>query len=193
MQENLIRDSIRKEELQLEFFEKLRYFRVPFLCFFVSLIFFSQGFPNFSSFKFSFLGFVFVILGIISFTSKLFRLKLISVENSASNVEENIIKLAVERNWETELKNEKVIILKTVPIKGYVDYIVYNRNEGEKIYIFFNGNKTLLRSIDNLDNFAFKIQNGENSANENAVINRIKLAGHIHSNAKHHKIFNNIK
>jgi hypothetical protein len=176
MEENLIRDSIRKEELQLEFFEKLKYFRVPLLCFFVSLISFYQGFQNFSSFKFSFVGFVFVILGIISFTTKLFRLKLISVENSASNVEENIMKLALERNWETELKNEKVIILKTVPIKGYDDYIVYNRNEGEKIYIFFKGEKILLRSIDNLDNFAFKIQNGENLANENAVINRIKPA-----------------
>ncbi|MDI9256870.1 hypothetical protein [Flavobacterium sedimenticola] len=181
MEENLIRDSIRKEELQLEFFEKVKYFKVPLLCVFVSLVSFTQGFQNFSNFSLSEIttkiGFVFVILGIISFVIKLYRLKLISVEFSVPNVAESVMKLAVERNWETELRNEKVIILKTVPIKGYDDYIVYNRNEGEKIYVFFNGKKILLRSIDNLDNFAFKIQNGENSANEKAVINRIKPAG----------------
>ena len=122
------------------------------------------------------LGFVFIILGSISFVNKLVRLKLVSVEFSVTNVTENIMKLASERNWETEQKNEKVIILKTVPIKNYDNYIVYNRNEGEKIYVFFNGKKVLLKSIDNLENSAFKIQNGENSANENAVINRIKPA-----------------
>jgi hypothetical protein len=181
MEENLILDSIKKEELQLEFFEKLIYFKVPLVCVFSSLISFTQGFQNLSDFKFievtSKFGLVFLILGIISFIIKLNRLKLISVDFLVQNATESILKLAGERNWEIELKNEKAIILKTVPIKNYDNYLVYNRNSGEKIYVFFNGKKILLRSIDNLDSFAFKIQNGENSANENAIINRIKPAG----------------
>ena len=181
MEENLIQDSIRKEELQLEFFEKFKYFKVPFLCVFVSVISFTQGFQNFSNFSYTEmstkLGFVFIILGSISYVNKLVRLKLVAVEFSVPNVTESIMKLASERNWETEQKNEKVIILKTMPIKNYDNYIVYNRNEGEKIYVFFNGKKVLLKSIDNLENSAIKIQNGENSANENAVINRIKPTG----------------
>ncbi len=181
MEENLIQDSIRKEELQLEFIEKFKYFKVPFLCVFVSLISFTQGFQNISSIRITEmttkLGFLFIILGSISYVNKLVRLKLVSVEFSVPNVTESIMKLASERDWKTELKNEKIIILKTVPIRNYNNYIVYNRNEGEKIYIFFNGKKVLLRSIDNLENNAFKIQNGENSANENAVINRLNSPG----------------
>jgi hypothetical protein len=46
----------------------------------------------------------------------------------------------------------------------------------EKIYIFFDHKKVLLRSIDNLDSFSFKIQNGENSANEKTIINALKPA-----------------
>ena len=181
MEENRILDSIKKEELQLDFFEKFKYFKVPLLFILIGLISLTQGFRNFSDFKFSEItskvGFVFLTLAIISFVVKLFRLKLIALEIATPNLTENILNLAKERNWETELRNEKAIILKTIPIKGYDDYVVYNRNEGEKIYVFFNEKKILFRSIDNLDNFAFKIQNGENSANEKAILNRIKPAG----------------
>ena len=180
MEENLIIDSIRKEKLQLELFEKFKYFKVSLLCIFISFISLTQGFQNFSDFTFSDVtskvGCIFLILGIISLIIKTFRLKLISVVHSIPNVKESVINLAKERNWVTEFKNDKVIILKTIPIRNYSDYLIYNRNEGEKIYIFLNQKKVLLRSIDNLDNFALKIQNGENSANESAIINKLKAS-----------------
>ena len=181
MEENRILDSIRKEKLQLGYFEKFIYFKVSLLCFFISIISFTQGFQSFSNFKSNEVttkvGLTFLVLSMVSFVVKLLRLKLIRVEFTIPNATESILNLAKERNWEIELKNEKLIILNRIPIKGYNDYITYNRNEGEKIYVFFNGKQVLLRSIDNIDNFAFKIQNGENSANEKAILNRIKPAG----------------
>ena len=181
MEENRILDSIRKEKLQLGYFEKFIYFKVSLLCFFISIISFTQGFQSLSNFKSNEVttkvGLTFLVLSMVSFVVKLLRLKLIRVEFTIPNATESILNLAKERNWEIELKNEKLIILNRIPIKGYNDYITYNRNEGEKIYVFFNGKQVLLRSIDNIDNFAFKIQNGENSANEKAILNRIKPAG----------------
>jgi hypothetical protein len=190
MEENRILDSIRKEKLQLDYFEKFIYFKVSLLCFFISIISFIQGFQSFSNFKSNEVttkvGLIFLVLSMVSFVVKLLRLKLIRVEFTIPNATESILNLAKERNWEIELKKEKLIILNRIPIKGYDDYITYNRNEGEKIYVFFNGKQVLLRSIDNIDNFAFKIQNGENSANEKAILNRIKPAGNSHYNGFGH-------
>ena len=85
-----------------------------------------------------------------------------------------------KENGKTELNSEKTIIFITVPVKGYDDYSDYNKHAGERIYIFFDHKKVLLRSIDNFDSFSFKIQNGENSANEKTIINAIKLAANSH-------------
>lgn len=179
MEENMIVDSIRKGKLQLEFFEIFKYLKVSALCFFIGAICLTKGFQDFTLNYYeitSKIAFLFFGLGTISLVLKLNRLKLISVENSNLKAKENILNVAEKRKWKTELNSEKALILKTVPIKGYDDYIVYNKHEGEKIYIFFDQKKVFFRSIDNLDNFSFKIQNGENSANEKTIFNAIKPA-----------------
>ena len=175
----MIVDSIRKEKLQLKLFEKFKYLKVPAVCFFIGVMCLTKGFQDFTLNYYevtSKIAFLFCGLGTISLVLKLNRLKLISIENSNLKAKENILNIAEKRKWKTELNNEKAIILVTVPIKGYDDYIVYNKHGGEKIYIFFDQKKVFLRSIDNLDSFSFKIQNGENSANEKTIINAIKPA-----------------
>ena len=177
MNENRIINSIRKGKLQLPLFEKIIYFKVPALCFFISVICISTSFEkltlNYSADNLK-IAFVLFGLGIISSVLKLNRLKLIPLENLNLRAKENILNVAEKRKWKIELNNEKAIILITIPIKGYDDYIVHNKNEGEKIYIFFDHKKILLRSLDNLDNLGFKIQNGENSANEKTISYAIK-------------------
>lgn len=180
MEENIIVDSIRKGKLQLDLFEKFKYLKVPALCCFIGATCLTKGFQDFTFLDYyevsSKIGFVFFGLGAISLVFKLNRLKLISVENLNLKAKEYILNVAEKRKWKTELNSEKLIIFKTVPIKGYDDYIVNNKHEGEKIYIFFDQKKIFLRSIDNLDNFSFKIQNGENSSNEKTLVNVINTA-----------------
>ena len=180
MEKNKITEAIRKEKLQLELFEKLIYLKVPALCFFISVICLTKGFQDFTFLDYnetsSKIGFLFIGLGTILSILKIIRLKLISVDNANLNVKENILNAAEKRKWKTELNSETAIIFITVPIKGYDDYIDYNKHAGERIYIFFDHKKVLLRSIDNFDSFSFKIQKGENSANEKTIINAIKPA-----------------
>ena len=180
MEENMIVDSIKKRKLQLDLFEKFKYFKVPALCCLIGATCLTKGFQDFTFLDYyevsSKIGFLFFGLGAISLVFKLNRLKLISVENLNLKAKECILYVAEKRKWKTELNSEKLIIFKTVPIKGYDDYIVNNKHEGEKIYVFFDQKKIFLRSIDNLDNFSFKIQNGENSSNEKTLVNVINTA-----------------
>jgi len=180
MEKESIANSIIKEKLQLNLFETIKYYKFAAMCIFVCILLLTNGFRNFSEFKFheifSKLGFLFMGLGIISFTLKLSRLKLILVEHPILKVKEEILNLAEKRNWKIELDSEKAIILKTVPIRGYDEYLVYDKHGGEKIYIFFNQGKVFVKSIDNLESTSFKIQNGENGANERAIVNTITQA-----------------
>lgn len=180
MENNLIANSIVKEELQLDSFEKFKYFKVSILCFIISSISFTEGFHNFITLDFNEIsakvGVFFLILGIILFLAKLKRLKLIVVEDSITNSREELLFLSEERKWEIELNSEKALIFRTIPIRGFHEYFDYhNKHEGERIYIFFSHRKILIKSIHNLDNFSIKIENGQNGAIERAIVSRISL------------------
>ena len=178
MENKLIATSILKEELQLDSFEKFKYFKVSILCFLASIISFTEGFHNFTKLDFketsAKVGGFFLILAIILFVEKLKSLKLIMVENFITNAREELLLLAEERKWKTELNSEKALIFKTIPIRGYHEYFEYHsRDEGEKIYVFFSQRKILIRCIYNLDDVSIRIQNGENGSIERAIVNRI--------------------
>ena len=103
---------------------------------------------------------------------------MIIVDNPDLDFRSRILSLAEKRNWETEKNDERAMILKTIPVKTYDDYFnnSYNRDAGERIYLFFEQNKIYLKSIDNLDFLGFKIQKGDNLDNEKVLVLTIKAS-----------------
>jgi hypothetical protein len=181
MQKDLIHSSITKVELQLELIESILYFRFPILCVLITVLCFTTGFQSFEFSNLAFsdpmtkAGSFFLGLGAVSYIIKLKRLKLLYINVAFSDVKEKIFELAEQRNWITEQQEEKLIIFKTVPRQTYDDYPHHDKTKGELIYIFSTPNKILIKSIDNLQNFGVKIQNGENRANEKAIITAVEL------------------
>ncbi|WP_035656453.1 hypothetical protein, partial [Flavobacterium enshiense] len=175
-----ITTSVNIQKLQLDSFEKINYFKVPALCLFFSVMSITNGFQQFSVINFAEplpkLSLIFFILGLVSFKLKSDRLKLIIVENPASDFKEKILSLAQQSKWETEKNEEKVMIFKTIPPRDYDDFYNHNKNHGERIYIFAEQNRVYLKSIDNLDSPGFKIQKGDNLSNEKAIVVTIKPA-----------------
>lgn len=179
MLKNNIINSVQTEKLQLDSFEKLKYFKVSILCFFVSLMSITNGFQQFSNIKFeeplTKIGLVFFIIGLVSITLKANRLKMIILENPVLDFRSKMLKFAEERNWKIEKNDERAMIFITIPIKNYDNYLSYNKHEGERIYIFVVQNRVYLKSIDNLEHLGFKIHKGNNLANEKAVMAQIKV------------------
>jgi len=101
-------------------------------------------------------------------------LKMVIVETPLQDFRSRILSLAENRKWKTEKNDELGMIFKTIPIRGYHEYIEHNRHEGERIYVFVEQNRVYLKSIDNLDNIGFKIHKGDNLANEQVLVNTIK-------------------
>lgn len=182
MEKDYIINSLQTQRLQLDLFEKIKYFKVPGLCLFASLMSITNGFQQFSTFSFEEtlpkISLIFLIIGLVSCKLKSDRLKMIIVENPVLDFRSRILSLAEKRNWETEKNDERAMILKTIPVKTYDDYFYnsYNRDSGERIYLFFEQNKIYLKSIDNLDFLGFKIQKGDNLENEKVLALTIKAS-----------------
>ena len=100
------------------------------------------------------------------------------VENPVLDFKSRILKLVANRNWKIELNNDSAMIFMTIPIRGYHEYTSgYNKHEGERIFVFIEYNRIYVKSINNLDNIFFKIDNGENLAHEKVLVQTIKPAG----------------
>jgi hypothetical protein len=173
MENKAIEESIRREELHLEFFEKIKYFRVPVICLLIAIVCLTNGFSNFRAIYLvtvpQKVGIIFLIFSIGSFILKLRRLKLISVNVVITEPQEKILSFANKRKMVITQVHQHAIILKTMPPPTSSDRFLYDQTPGEIIYIFFTANKILFRSIDNLENTLLNIQNGGNQANEKAL------------------------
>jgi hypothetical protein len=177
-----IEQSIRPQRLQLNAFESFIYFKVPILCFFASAMSITNGFQQFPKLNFNEMlpkvAIILLLIGLISYKLKFNRLNMKVVENPALNFKDRILSLAANRNWKTELNNDRAMIFKTIPVRGYHEYTArHNKHEGERIFVFIEHNKIYVKSINNLDNIFFKIDNGENLAHEKVISQIIKPAG----------------
>ena len=181
MKKDSIINSIRTQRLQLDVFESFIYFKVPVLCFLASAMSITNGFqefPKLGNDMLSKVGIILLLIGLINYKLKFDLLKLKVVENPLTNFKERILNLAAHRNWKIELNNYRAIIFKTTPVRGYHEYTErYNKHEGERIFVFIEQNKIYLKSINNLDNILFTIDNGENREHESALVQTIKPAG----------------
>lgn len=183
MEKDYIINSLQTQRLQLDLFEKIKYFKVPGLCLFVSLMSITNGFQQFSNVSFdedlTKISLIFLIISLISFKLKYNRLKMIILDNPDLNFRSRILNLAEKRNWEMEKNEERAMILKTIPVKTYDHYFnsSYNKDTGERIFLFFEQNKIYLKSIDNLNFLGFKIHKGNNLENEKILALTIKASG----------------
>lgn len=184
MEKDYIIKSLETQRLQLDTFEKIIYFKVPFLCLFASLMSITNGFQQFSTISFEETlpkySLFFLIIGLVSFKLKLNRLKMTILENPVLDFRNRILNLAEKRKWKIEKDDKLAMVFKTIPIRGYDEYLSYNRHSGERIYIFIKQNRIYLKSINNLDHWAIKFDFGENLSNEKALVYAI--------NANHKKI-----
>jgi hypothetical protein len=174
-------DSIRTQRLQLNAFESFIYFKVPVLCFFASAMSITDGFQQFPKLNFDDMlpkiGIILLLIGLISYKLKFDRLKMKVVENPVLSFKDRILSLAANRNWKIELNDDRAMIFKTIPVRGYHEYTDrHNRHEGERIFVFIEQDKIYLKSINNLDNILFKIDNGENLAHERVLVKTIMPA-----------------
>ena len=179
MEKKSVENSVKASRLYLEPFEKFKYFKIPVVCLFASIMAFTNGFQEFHAFglddTLSKVGLILLVISLISFKLKYNRLELIVVDMPVKDFRHQILTIAVERKWKIELNDNHAMIFKTIPIRGYHEYDYHNKNEGERIYILIDYNKIYVKSIDNLDNHVIKIGKGENSAHEKVIINTIKL------------------
>ena len=181
MQNNLIQESIKKGKIQLNLLETLLHCRVSVILLIVAIFSFTNGlktisFTNLNSVNII-LGFAFIILSLISFLYQQNRLKLICIKTNQDNsvVIENITELARQKNWNLELENNALIIKTT---RLATSKIFISQSGGEKVYVFFKPDKTLLlRSIfDFKKSYGFVVSSGENNENEKYILQRIKPA-----------------
>ncbi|HLS29786.1 MAG TPA: hypothetical protein VK021_02900 [Flavobacteriaceae bacterium] len=176
---------IIKDKIELEFNNKLRYYRIPlilaiigFFCFF-SEFYGRQNYSinelNNTSNK---IGLTFILIATISFVIKNNDLKFKKIK---SNIDKTIFlerldKLIAKKEWEVHLKNKSEIILKTDRCAAGGRFFL-RRSYGEIIYIVIDKNEFYLKSIfDFHKNFEIIISTGENKVNEKSIINIIKSA-----------------
>ncbi len=182
MEKDYIIKSLETQRLQLDTFEKIIYFKVPFLCLFASLMSITNGFQQLSTISFEETlpkySLVFLIIGLVSFKLKFNRLKMTILENPVLDFRNRILNLAEKRKWKIEKDDKLAMIFKKIPIRGYDEYLSYSKHSGERIYVFINQNRIYLKSIHNLDDWTFKFDFGENLSNEKALVQAINAAHH---------------
>jgi|GEM_PF-6700765 len=180
MDKNAIIHTIQSQTLQLDRWDKVKYFKVPAICIFAGLMSISNGFQTFDEVDFSEVstkcGLIFIAAGITSYILKSNRLRMKVVPKPDEGSIKNLLAHASKMKWVTELKTDQALIFKTVPIRGYHEAtdLYHNKDTGQRIYIFYDRNKAYVKSIDNLDNPAFKIHRGENLENERFVVKMLE-------------------
>ncbi len=178
MTRNQIEASILERRLQLEPFEKIKYFKLPFLCWLGFLMSVTDGFQEFSGIDFSDtsfrIGIALLAIGTLSYKLKSDRLNMIVVEKPTEDFENKLRIYARDMKWIVELDANGAFIFRSVPTKGYLHGHQDNEQAGERIYVFQKRGTVYIKSIDNLDNLAFKIHKGHNLSNERALVAIIK-------------------
>ena len=182
MESEIIRNSIEKEEIQLNILEKLIHYRLSILTFIIATFCCLSSYNNLMNFKSNLLeanfkiGLFLLVICLISFAfqKKKLKLKLWKLSDNKINVFENVIEIAKMKNWEIEFKNEKALILKTYRPFSSSRYFI-SKSFGEKIFIFKKHNNILFKSIYDLNrSSSFVVSNGENNENEMYIMNIIK-------------------
>jgi hypothetical protein len=173
----LIQKSILKQEIQLDFIEKILHYRLSIILFVIaifSLLIYNESALNLeidfenTTFK---IATTFLLLSMISFLYQKSNLKLksIIVKDTKEKVFERIFEIAKNKNWEIDFQSNNSIILKTKRPFSPARYFI-SKSYGEKIFIFFKPTEILLRSIHNFDkSYSFVVSSGENIENENYI------------------------
>jgi hypothetical protein len=173
----LIQKSILKEEIQLDFIEKILYYKLSIILFVIamfSLLIYNESTLNFeidfenTTFK---IGTTLLVLSLISFLYQKSNLKLksIIVKDAKEKIFERIFEIAKNNDWKIDCQSHNTIIFKTKRPFSPSRYFI-SKSYGEKIFVFFKPSEILLRSIYDFDlSYSFVVSSGENIENENYI------------------------
>ncbi|AOW10532.1 hypothetical protein [Flavobacterium gilvum] len=173
----LIQKSIQRQEIQLDFIEKILHYRLSIILFVIamfSLLICNESALNFeidfgnTTFK---IGTTLLLLSMISFLYQKSNLKLksVTVKDTKEKVFEKIFEIAENNDWKIESQSDNSIIFKTKRPFSPSRYFI-SKSYGEKIFIFFKPTEILLRSIYDFDiSYSFVVSRGENTNNENYI------------------------
>jgi hypothetical protein len=174
MDNDLIEKSIEKEELQLEFWNKITHFEIvlwlfAFAVFVPLMVLFYQIYDPTSTKTYGVLWFspIFTAVGLIFYFIQKSRLKLTSIQTNLTRDEINHIikKTCKNLGWQEVINTSKVFSAKT-PFSG--------ESWGEEITIIFDEKNILINSICDTNKKSSVVSYGRNRQNVLRIIDKIK-------------------
>lgn len=173
MENNLIEESIKKGELQLDCRETFNHFSIvlysfAFSIFIPMMVLFYELYDPTSNKNYGVIWFslLFVIVGLILYFIQKKRLKLTSIRANISRNEfdEIIRKICEKYGWQISTNKLSLIVAKT-PFSG--------SSWGEQVTIIFDENNLLINSICDPDKQTSVVSYGKNSQNVRLLVKRI--------------------
>lgn len=187
MNDEVVEKCIEKNELQLNFWNKIGHYGIVFFvlfipislsCFKISDILNKTEKPNREGEIYFFI--VPIILSTLFYLlqKKRLRFKIVETKLTIGEIYKVIDQTAIELGWKINCRKNTYLTAITTPKR-------ISGSWGEQITVIFAENKILVNSICDLDKSTSLVSIGRNKKNEQTLINNIKKASLVLNQVKH--------